>query len=300
MNRRNYIQEAERINRKFETKHFPKIRDSIKGQVDTVINALKSGGISAAMNKAHSIIDFPGAPIVQQLYREVGLRYARKQWRQFLQQKRETRTKNVSHETLEVKGGEFGIELKGFGFNDVWVEWLKNYLYQFLLEKITFRVSAYTRSVLLNVLQKSIDEGWGVDKTVEALEELPLSATQAARIVRTEVGRAANAGVLAASETFEYEQSKEWISARDARVRGNNPNDHASHVLLNSTVVDFDDYFVDPINGDRLKAPGDPGEKGRPVKPESTINCRCMAAVVAKVDERGRLIPKQKVNALST
>jgi len=296
LNRRNYIQECERINRKFEAKYFPKIKASIKSQVDEVAAIVSQGTVQDAINYTNNIVSFPGAVIVQELYNEVGLRYARKQWRQFNEQKRTLRaTVKASHSF----GGYIGInevEVKGFGFNDIWAAWIKNYLFQHLIEVISFKVSAHTRSVLLNVLQKSIDEGWGVDKTVEALNELPLSATQAARIVRTEVGRAANAGVLAASATFEYEQSKEWIAANDNRVRGTNPEDHVSHRSLNGTVIGVDEYFVDPRNGDRMKAPGDPGEKGRPVKPESTINCRCMAAVVAKVDERGRLIPKQKTN----
>jgi len=37
-------------------------------------------------------------------------------------------------------------------------------------------------------------------------------------------------------------------------------------------------------------------EKGEAAA-ETTINCRCSMAVVAKVTERGRLIPKQNVAA---
>ena len=253
--------------------------------------------MAEAMNYVSGLVAFPGTDIVQQLYGEVGLRYARKQWRQFNAQVR-----SVPRATVKASATFGGViminevEVKGFWFNDVWAAWIKDYLYRHLIEVISFRVTNYTRSVLLNVLQKSIDEGWVVDKTVYALEGLPLSSTQAARIVRTEVGRAANAGVLASAETFGYEQSKEWIAANDNRVRGTNPEDHASHRLLNGTVIDFEDYFIDPRNGDKMKAPGDPGEKGRVVHPESTINCRCMAAVVAKVDERGRLIPKTQKN----
>ncbi len=280
-------------------KYFPKIRASIQSQVDGLIAVVKYRTMADALNYVNKMIAFPGADIVQQLYSEVGLRYARKQWRQFNEQVRSIPKATVK--ASPVFGGMIvmnEVEIKGFGFNDVWAKWIKDYLFRHLIEVISFSVTGHTRSVLLNVLQKSIDEGWGVDKTVEALEGLPLSSTQAARIVRTEVGRAANAGVLASAETFGYEQSKEWIAANDNRVRGTNPEDHASHRLLNGTVIDFEDYFIDTRNGDKMKAPGDPGEKGRVVHPESTINCRCMAAVVAKVDERGRLIPKTNKQAI--
>jgi len=59
---------------------------------------------------------------------------------------------------------------------------------------------------------------------------------------------------------------------------------------LDGIVVDEQDYFIDE-DGNALRFPGDPE-----AAPETTINCRCSMAVVAKVNERGRLIPKQ--NAL--
>ena len=114
--------------------------------------------------------------------------------------------------------------------------------------------------------------------------------------MRTETTRAANTGAMAAGSTFEYEQEKEWISARDMRTRGRDPNDHANHVKLDGMVVDYEGYFVDPRNGDKLRFPGDPGGNGLPnTQPASTINCRCSVALVAKFGEDGRLIPKKKL-----
>lgn len=263
------------IQRRYEVNYFPKVKKAIDKEISSLIETVKTEGVQAGVNEVNKMITIPGLPVVvQQLYQKVGLRFARMQWSKFLQQKRQT---------------------KGFGFNDVWAGFIKDFLFRFLLEKITFQVSAYTRDVLLTTLNKAIEEGWGVDKIVKELQDLPLSRTQAARIVRTEVTRAANTGAMAAGSTFEFEQEKEWIAANDARTRGRNPEDHASHVLLDGTVIDYDDYFTDSRNGDKLRFPGDPGGNGIPeTKPASTCNCRCSIAIVGKVDERGRLIPKKQ------
>lgn len=270
--KRNHI-----LQRRYELKYFPKVKKAIDKEISSLIETVRSEGVQAGMNSLQRQLGGTDIPlVVQDLYLKVGLRFARIQWSQLLVQKR--------------------MQTKGFGFNDVWVGFIKDYLFRFLLEKITFKVSEYMREVLLNTLNESIEKGWGVDKTVRALQDLPLSRYQAARIVRTEVTRAANTGAMAAGSTFEYEQSKEWISANDARTRGNDPKDHASHVRLDGTVIDYDEYFTDSRNGDKLRFPGDPGGNGIPeTKPESTINCRCTVAIVAKVDERGRLIPKKNL-----
>jgi hypothetical protein len=189
-------------------------------------------------------------------------------------------------------GGPF-YQIKKFGFNEAWTNFIKNYLQRHLIEKITFDVSTTTRDGLLTALNKAITEGWSIDRTVKEIEDLPFLKYQAARIVRTEVGRAANVGTKAQSETFPYEQMKEWISAHDKRVRGVDPKDHASHISLDGTRINAGDLFQDPRNGDLLDHPGDPRASA-----ESTINCRCTLAYTAKRDANGRLIPKRQTTSV--
>lgn len=268
------------LNKRFEDKYFPKVKAVIKSEVGDVIRHLQYyGDIQQAIGYVHKHIHSGKLPsVVEKMYQEVGLRYARRTHSILIRQR---------------KGIELVYQTKGFGFNQQWVDFIKNYLFKFLLEKITFQVAETTRNVLLTVLNNAIEQGWGIDKTVQELEVLPLSSTQAARIVRTEITRAANTGVMAASSTFPFQQTKEWISAHDRRVRGVNPKDHANHVELDGQVIDEEDVFIDNRNGDRLRYPGDPQASAA-----STINCRCAIALVAKVDENGRLIPKRKTTAV--
>jgi len=130
-----------------------------------------------------------------------------------------------------------------------------------------------------------------VDDIIRILEDWPFARFQAARIVRTEINRAANVGAMAGGSSFQFEQQKEWIAAKDSRTRGNPMNgqkDHANHWALDGSIVDDTVVFVDSRNGDQLQFPGDPSASAA-----STINCRCTVALTAKRDENGKLIPKR-------
>lgn len=243
----------------------------LQSEVGNVAGIIEHQGVAAAIRYVNEHIHSKGLPaIVEQLYNEVGLRFASRQWILLQDQKR--------------------MAAKGFGFNAAWVQYVHDHLYRFLVDKITFKVAETTRNILLTTLNKAVAEGWGITKAVKEIEDLPFTKTQAARIVRTEITRAANTGTMAAGSTFDFEQNKEWIAAHDSRTRGSKPSDHASHIGLDGQVIDYEDVFIDPRNGDRLRFPGDPLASA-----ESTINCRCNIAIVAKVDPvTGRLIPKRK------
>ena len=298
MNRAEYIQRFTSTNRRYEDKYL--------GKVHAVLvpvgfsHAIKSGGIHAGISFLHGTIHNPQlTKVIEQMYLEVGLRYARMNE---TRQRQETKSKYLVGFTFLTKDGftaiethnnDFVIQRKRFGFNEAWTNFIKQYLQRFLIEKITFDVSTNTRDKLLSVLNQAVTEGWSIDRTVKEIDGLPFLKSQAARIVRTEVGRAANVGTKAQSETFPYEQMKEWISAHDRRVRGVDPKDHASHTGLDGTKINAGDLFKDPRNGDLLDHPGDPKASA-----ESTINCRCTVAYTAKRDAKGRLIPKRQTTSV--
>lgn len=258
--------------------YYPKVRKAIHTLVQGTIHRLQMQGFDAAKHYLHgSLANEHMTAVIEDLYTTVGKRHAQITYSRLLNER--TRRKWVGLQ----------LESKGFGFNAKWVQFILDYLKRFLLEKITIEINNTTRDHLLIVLTTAMNQGLSIDQTVDALKDWPYERYQAARIVRTEVNRAANVGNKAQAETDEYQQVKEWLSAQDFRVRGNNPKDHASHVALNGTVIDEGDEFVDSRNGDRLMFPGDP--KGSAA---STINCRCMAAYTYKRDINGNLIPKRK------
>ncbi len=264
----------ERINRKLEKLFFPRIKRPLQGTVNSLAAVVNTMGEQAGISWLKTQITNPDLTTeVQRLYGVVGTRHA--------------------NEVTRGLRREPKVEKKGFGFNEEWVRFIQQYLGQHFLERITFSVNETLRDHLLLIMNRSITEGWGVDKTVRELRNDTFTDFQAARIVRTEVNTAANVGVIAAGSTYDYEMQKEWVSVHDNRTRGVNPEDHANHVALDKTVIDFDDVFIDSRNGDRLRHPGDPLASAA-----SIINCRCNLTLKPKRDSRGRLIPKRKTTSV--
>jgi hypothetical protein len=267
------------LDKKYETYFYPKIKKPIDEIFDMVTSIIKSQGHQAAIAYINKQLTLEGlAKEVKILHSNVGVRQANVITRSLKQDERKSFILYI--ETKE--GGSFGL-------NYQWINWITNYLRNHLIQNITFKVAETTKDFLLNVLNKSISEGLGIDETVRLLNDSGFSAMQAARIVRTEVNMASNAGTLAAGETYDWQMQKKWIAVHDNRTRGVNPKDHASHIGLDGTVIDFEDQFIDPRNGDRLQSPGDPKASA-----ESVINCRCQMSLKPKRDSRGRLIPKRQ------
>lgn len=264
-----------RINRKLENIWFPKVKAAIKSKISSLINKIQDDGIEAGRRYIEmDLANFKLTDVIEDMYRIVGLKHARLN---------EMRLRSEVGKSYHVSQ-----EAKGLGSSRTWVKWIQDYLYKFLIEKITFKVNETTRDHLLKVLNEAIENGWGVTETVKHLEDLPFTAFQSARIVRTEINRAANVGVMAQADNFEYELQKVWISVKDNRTRGARADDHADHYHLDGQTVDLNGLFTDSRNGHQLAHPGDP--KG---EAEDVINCRCNMTTVPKRNELGRLILKE-------
>ncbi|HEX5031827.1 MAG TPA: phage minor head protein [Candidatus Eisenbacteria bacterium] len=127
------------------------------------------------------------------------------------------------------------------------------------------RLVAGARDVVTRVLAESLEEGWSVPQTATAIREklLELKKWQATMLARTDLISLKNGGSFAAALQLAESQPvyKQWVSARDDKVR-------PSHVEANGQVVKLDSPFQ--VGEARLSYPGDPeGPDGE------VINCRC-------------------------
>jgi len=275
--RKTYSRRVSLLNRKFETKLFPGVKKAIDKEISSLIEHIESG------KSVHSWFELTNPYLtkeIESLYKKVGVFHANRI------------TKGLK--LNEQKGFEL-MEVKGSGFNAEWVNYIINYFRMHLVENITFGTMETMREYFLPKISQAITEGKPFARIVDEIESSEFSRMQAARIVRTEVNSAANVGAMAASETYEYEQVKEWITAQDFRVRGHKPKEHGNHVSLDGQIIDVNEFFIDSRSGVRLLHPGDPKAIGsRRDKAATIINCRCTIAVFAKRDENDRLIPKRK------
>ena len=84
------------------------------------------------------------------------------------------------------------------------------------------------------------------------------------RIARTEIHTASQKGTEMAYQEAKVEY-KQWFSASDDKVRGNDPGDEADHVRLNGEITLMERPFSNGLMY--------PGDKNGPI--EEWINCRC-------------------------
>lgn len=172
---------------------------------------------------------------------------------------------------------------------DRWVWVINEYLRTNGLSNLSIEITNTLRKKIITVLQKSVEEGWGVEKTVKYLNEASFPKWMATRIVRTELAKATNTGAYVGAMDAGIEVEKMWISATDSRTRYI-PRNKYDHLHMDGKIVGMNDGFVVPSleNVETLLYPGDPkGSAG------NIINCRCCVAFVPVRDGEGKPIAMQ-------
>jgi hypothetical protein len=178
---------------------------------------------------------------------------------------------------------------------DEWYWVINEYFKRYLLSEVVEPITATTVKQIEKVLIQANNEGWGVDKTVRALKESPITKMRAELIVRTETTRASNAGAMIAAAESGFVMQKEWVSSQDNRTR-RIPRDQYDHLTMDGVTTDFDGLFIVPSTKtiDAMQFPGDPRASAGNV-----CNCRCTLIFKPVRDRNGRLIPIERVPSLN-
>ena len=269
--RRKIQREYSRVNGKFTKKHYPKVFKAVNTLVSSLIEDIKRVGVrEATANLSITLVNEKLVSPIQALYREVGLFHAKQNYRAIR--------------------AEVGQKM---GRNELWIAEIIQYLNRNLLQFATFRVTETLRENLLKILSEGIDKGLSENDIVKLIQENNIAVSQSQRIVRTEINRAANTGILVSANSFDYQMQKEWIAHRDFRTRGLMPNDKKDHYHMDGQIVELGQKFTEPLTGEQIDHPSAPGGSAGMV-----INCRCTYAVIPKRDENGRLIKKSNIRPL--
>ena len=168
------------------------------------------------------------------------------------------------------------------GFNEEFIQWIKNYFESDILQ-ICEGITNTTRDIIQTVLKNATDEGrnlnWIVDKLTTESEEL--TRNRARLIARTETVTASNRASYFAGAKTGLLMKKEWLSARDNRVR-------LDHQMVNGSRIDMEDYFT--VGDSKMLLPGArTQENGLPTPAKEVCNCRC-GVVYIPVRVNGALV----------
>ena len=244
-----------------------KFYNALMSDVKKFENALLTHGFQGGRSFSHSLIlNEQLTRTMYELIATVGVRYARD-----------------NYQTLRKE--------KGMGKSIDWVKRILEYLGRHFYDQSLYKIIGTTRKLFIDILNNSINNGWGINETVKNIREtIPeINKVRAEVIARTELNRAIHSGTFVGADASPYEKEKIWISAKDNRTRRNPDNKPklADHIQLDGQTVDFNQDFIDHTNNHKLAHPGDP--KGAAV---DVINCRCTFAVKNKRGSDGRLVRK--------
>lgn len=272
-----YSQKNIRRLKRWERLLVKPVAEAIQKQQSAIASVLRERGPQAAIDAANDIIMIDGmSQAVRRIYLLVGLSTARRTLREVNQSAKEPEKK------------------AGFGFDEEWTKSILEYFRLYLLSKAVLPISATIRAKILATLNQGIAEGWGIDRMAFEIEGAGFRLARARLIVRTELLKAQFYGEELGKHAADFETVEEWISAHDHRVR-------SSHRKVDGETIESGGRFkVDRIRNkvvigfDMMKGPGDPE-----ASIENIANCRCVRAVRAARDEKGRIIRKRNKSNIS-
>lgn len=240
----------------------PRILAALRKQVKQYTDYAKVHGITTANAKIQVIVTpEPLTAVLLQMYRQVGLASARVIAKQ---EKRDTAKK------------------KTMGVNERLVELILQHFRLTVLNKAVYPITETTRKQILKVVSQGFEQGLGEDEIVKLVTSSEYTRWHAALVVRTESVRAANAGAELYAQESPLLYDKQWISAKDDRVR-RPPKSKFDHWDMDGQVVPGERPFF--VGGEDLQYPADAnGSAG------NVCNCRCTAAYIPRRDANGRLI----------
>lgn len=241
---------------------------------------LKERGVEAARTAVSRVVFDSGiGDVVSRLYSVVGIQYA-------------TWTYNdIQRSALSGKKSTqpLGIKLIGsqINFNDRWRDAILNYFRLYLIDKAVVPITIQSKDRILEILTTGTNEGWSIERMAKELETDKMPMWRSRLIVRTETAKAAYVGRMLGKNDSGFETTKEWISAKDSRVRH-------SHRDMDGVIIDDVSLYNVPIyrrktiiGYELMRGPGDPDASA-----ENVCNCRCTEAYAAKRDTNGALIRK--------
>lgn len=264
MNKHEYLLRFHRFQRSRE-KHFaPKIAKALINQYRTVTDNIERGFAAVDLISSEEIMR-----ILRNIYMDAAITYGAKVRADFVRNK------------LPVKS--YGQKARmPMGFSEQMAQLIAQYFRTDILNT-SEDITATTKNLIKKVFTEAYEKGLSLDELVAQLKDTELSKVRARLIARTETVTSANKGAMFVAKDTGLELNKEWLSAKDSRVRLHHRNE-------NGLVIPMDEFFT--VGPDLMQYPGDRGgHDGAPVvSAGNVVNCRCTILHIPIDDVR--TIPK--------
>jgi hypothetical protein len=212
--------------------------NAITRQIQPAISFLKESGVESAQDNIDAFIsEQPLTDFYVRLYRTVGGEFGQDQFQ--------------------------ALDGKMLKEDDpVWVRMVQEWVDTGMAERLS-AVTSTSRKQIKEVLNRGVQEGWGIDRIASEMQRSAGGLVRATRIARTEIIASSNIGSFMGAKATQLPLKNSWLSTSDGRTR----DDHAE---ADGQTVAMDDLFN--VGGDQLLVPGD-WQHG--ASAGMIINCRC-------------------------
>ena len=243
--RESYWNEYRQLHKQSENQHIKLINAALQLQIKKFFEQVKTVGVNRA-----TVDTKPIKKALRMIWRETSVKFG-----------------NHAYENVKRQIGQ-----KRFGYNERWSKIILYYFDRYGGKKIQ-DISDTTYERIMMALGKGEAEGLSYSEIEKMMLGSQVTEARAGVIARTETNAAANFGMLIAANDLGIEVQKQWVTAKDERVR-------KAHMILDGDVVNIDGKFS---NG--MLFPSDPAGG-----PKEVINCRCVLAFVPVLDDNGNPI----------
>lgn len=253
MNKHEYLLRFNRFQKSREKFFAPKIAKALIAQYKTVLDNIDQADI--AINKINHL---QVERVVRNIYMDSAIVYGAKI------------RSDLKKERLIKSAIPISYSSKArmpMGFSDRMAQLIADYFRTDILNT-SLGITNTTKDLIRKVFTDAYAKGLSIDQIISQLKDTELSRVRARLIARTETVTSANKGAMFVAKDTGLELNKEWLSARDNRVRFH-------HREENGQIIGMNDFFT--VGPDLMQYPGDRGgHDGAPkVSPSNYCNCRC-------------------------
>lgn len=179
------------------------------------------------------------------------------------------------------------------GHNSEWINDVLKSLERDGLKQVK-RIKETTKRRISIILSQSVLNGWGIEKTAEAItKHTRIHPERAKRIARTEIISASNLGSRIGAKKTGLRLTKEWVSKIDNRSRGARLRDKTNHIVMDGQVAEIDGFYQ--LKGkygvEFAQYPNDPK-----LSASNRVNCRCTEVYEPVEDSVPAYVPETAVD----